>query len=121
MYDANGHIPIGILSGNVNSAGDFQECLSIESESLHFRGKHCIVELQPFVTESTPYLNHLRQLAQSFDMMKSTFDDVSSKRSCNQNLNNHKTVFVNSPHMSLVDFRPSHIAFVFLRPALIAM
>lgn len=75
VYDANGQIPTAILSGNVNSAGDYQECLSVNS--LHFRGKHCIVELQPFVSESAPYLNHLRKLAQSFDIMKSTFDDVS--------------------------------------------
>jgi hypothetical protein len=121
VYDANGQLPAGILSGNVNSAGDFQECLSVESESLHFRGKHCIAELQPFVSESSPYLNHLRKLAQSFDMMKSTFDDVSPKWKCHENSIIIKRFFINSPRMSSVGSQQSHTAFVFLRPAPIEM
>jgi Nose resistant-to-fluoxetine protein, N-terminal domain len=119
VYDANGQIPAGILSGNVNSAGDFQECLSVESESINFRGKHCIAELQPFVTETAPYLNHLRKLAQSFDMMKSNFDDVSTQLDCHQKSIIIKPNLFYSPHMFSVDSRQLHTAFVFLRPALI--
>ena len=88
MYDANiGIVGSGILSGNVNSAGDFQECLSVDS--LHFQGKHCLLELQPSVVDSAPYLNHLRKLAQSFDIMKSTLSDVSSKENCQKEKKNH--------------------------------
>ena len=78
MFDANGQMPIGILSGNVNMFGHFQQCLNIGDESnLRFRGKHCFAELQPFVTEHATYLTHLHRLAQSFELMKSTFNDVS--------------------------------------------
>lgn len=80
MYDANGQISVGILSGNVNSYGDFRECLSVgDDESIGFRGKHCYAEVQPFVSESAIYLNFLRKLAQSYDLMKSSFTDVSTK------------------------------------------
>lgn len=78
MYDANGQISAGILSGNVNNYGDFRECLSIgDDESLSFRGKHCYAGVQPFVSESATFLNFLRRLAQSYDLMKSSFTDVS--------------------------------------------
>lgn len=78
MYDANGQISVGLLSGNVNMYGDFMECLSVEDVNLHFRGKHCFAELQPFVDKSATYLNFLRRLAQSYDLMQSNFDDVST-------------------------------------------
>lgn len=74
VYDANGQMSVGILSGNVNMYGDFQECLSIVDSP--FRGKHCFAKLQPFVAERANYLNYLRKLAQSFDLMQSTFEDV---------------------------------------------
>lgn len=78
VYDANGQLSTGILSGNVNMYGDFQECLSLTAQDgLRFQGKHCYAELQPTVRESATYLNFLRRLAQSFDLMKSTFEDVS--------------------------------------------
>lgn len=77
VYDANGQLPVGVLSGNVNIYGDFQECLSIDDLS-ELRGKHCFTQLQPFVTEPAIYLNYLRKLAQSFDLMQSNFRDVST-------------------------------------------
>lgn len=78
MYDANGQISVGVLSGNVNMYGDFQECLSVgDEEILAFRGKHCFAEVQPFVTKSATYLNFLRRLVQSYDIMQSRFTDVS--------------------------------------------
>lgn len=78
VYDANGQISVGLLSGNVNMYGDFMECLSVEDVNLHFRGKHCFSELQPFVDKSATYLSFLRRLAQSYDLMQSNFEDVST-------------------------------------------
>lgn len=86
MYDANGKLTSGVLSGNVNTYGDFQECLSVIDDK--FRGKHCFTQLQPFVTEQATYLNYLRKLAQSFDLMQSRFQDVSKDiDECKQNSN----------------------------------
>lgn len=51
MIDAWGKIPEGILSGHVNSFGDFDECLGILSavveEESEFRGRYCDVWLLP--------------------------------------------------------------------------
>lgn len=81
MLDASGHFPTGILSGNVNSFGDFQECLSVlgdGDDKLMFKGKHCYVEMQPSVNKSTaPYIDHLRQHVQSFELIRSRLEDVS--------------------------------------------
>lgn len=79
MFDASGQMSVGILSGNVNMYGDYQECLTIGDayDFIDFRGQHCFAELQPFVEESATYLSFLRQLAQSFDLMQSKFEDVS--------------------------------------------
>lgn len=79
VYDSNDQISAGILSGNVNNYGHFQQCLKVGDEGdSPFRGKHCFAELQPFVTKSATYLSHLRSLSQSFDLMKSQLDDVST-------------------------------------------
>lgn len=99
MYDANGQISVGILSGNVNSYGDFLGCLSIEDANLHFRGKHCFAELQPFVTESATYLNFLRRLAQSYDLMQSTFNDVSQHHARTKSTNNHSSFHSQPAHI----------------------
>jgi hypothetical protein len=77
VYDANGQISVGILSGNVNNYGDFIGCLNVNDGNSHFSGKHCFAELQPFVDHSATYLSFLRRLAQSYDLMKSSFEDVS--------------------------------------------
>jgi hypothetical protein len=112
VYDANGQITTGILSGNVNSIADFQECLSVENEA--FSGQHCVVELQPFVAESAIYLEQLRRLAQSFDLIKSTLDDVSFATS---------SILVNlltpspSPHPIFLPNSPLTYLAAFLQPA----
>lgn len=78
MLDASGNFPSGILRGNVNSFGDFRECLSAVNGEVNFRGKQCYVEMQPFVNKSTaPYFNYLRQHAQSFEIFESRLEDVS--------------------------------------------
>lgn len=79
MFDASGSFPTGILSGNVNSFGDFQECLStrVYNTNVSFKGKHCYVEMQPFVNKTkAPFIDHLRQYVQSFEIIQSRLEDV---------------------------------------------
>lgn len=78
MYDASGHFSTGILRGNVNSYGDYEECLSVHNEKLRINGKHCYIEMQPFVNGSAEYLNYLRELVQAFEIIKSKISDVRS-------------------------------------------
>jgi hypothetical protein len=77
VYDASGHFSSGILRGNGNSFGDFEECLSINNEKLKIAGKHCYIETQPYIEESAQYLNHLKKLVQSHEIIKSRLEDVS--------------------------------------------
>lgn len=77
MHDANAKIPSGVLNGNVNNFGDFDQCLNAESSADEFSGKYCLAYLQPTVKKSLKFTNHLRKLLQSHEAFKSNFDDVS--------------------------------------------
>jgi hypothetical protein len=44
VLDASGKIGSGLLSGNVNQYGDFDECLSAKSDEL--QGKFCMADFQ---------------------------------------------------------------------------
>lgn len=78
MFDASGHFSAGILRGNVNSFGDYEECLSVHNEKLRIKGKHCYLEMQPYVNGSAEYLNYIRELVQSFEIIKSKISDVNN-------------------------------------------
>ena len=74
MHDATAKISSGILSGNINQLGHFDQCLDVVDP---IKGKYCLAYLQPSVPDHAPYLNYLKSLAQSFEMIKSNFNDVS--------------------------------------------
>ncbi|XP_054712749.1 O-acyltransferase like protein-like [Uloborus diversus] len=50
MFDASGKLPNGILNGNVNSLGDYDQCLSVKVPG-HFNGQYCLVETSPPLPE----------------------------------------------------------------------
>lgn len=79
VHDASAKLPSGIFNGNVNQFGDFDQCLSVEAPNSNLQGKYCLSYLQPSVSESLSYTNHLRKLLQSHEAFKSNFDDVSQK------------------------------------------
>lgn len=45
MFDARAKLPSGILSGNLNQFGDFDECLAVRSTDESFRGKFCLASI----------------------------------------------------------------------------
>jgi len=78
VHDASAKISSGILNGNVNQYGDFDQCLGAVAKSNNFQGQYCLAHIQPSVTvNSQPYLNYLRTLSLSFEAYKSKFEDVS--------------------------------------------
>lgn len=77
MNDATARLTSGILNGNVNQLGDFDQCINVREPNEEFRGKYCLAYLQPVIPESLKYTNYLRRLMQSHDAFKSNFDDVS--------------------------------------------
>jgi Nose resistant-to-fluoxetine protein, N-terminal domain len=100
VLDANGQLPTGVLSGNANSFGDFDECLSIHNEELKIKGKHCYIEMQPHVNTKAPFLRYLGRRIQSFDIMKSKLSDVSELHTFSiEKKIRHKDFFFQSPHI----------------------
>lgn len=77
MHDATAKLSSGMLRGNVNNYGDFDQCLDVKATNDDFQGKYCLAWLQPKVSKSLTYTNYLRKLLQSHEAFKSNFDDVS--------------------------------------------
>lgn len=77
MYDASAKVSAGILHGNVNQLGDFDQCLSANVPEDKFKGQYCLAFIQPKVPAKLHYLNYLRRLSLAFEAFKSDFDDVS--------------------------------------------
>jgi Nose resistant-to-fluoxetine protein, N-terminal domain len=53
LMDANAKLPSGILRGNINQLGDYDQCLGIatkikvtEDQSIRFRGKYCLAHIE---------------------------------------------------------------------------
>lgn len=80
VHDANAKISSGILHGNVNSFGNFDQCLNVVAPNEKFQGQYCLAQLQPSVLTNNAHLIHLKSLAQSFEIIQSNFNDVSFVR-----------------------------------------
>lgn len=91
MYDASAKLPSGILSGNVNQLGDFDECINAKSPDQEFSGKYCLAYVQLSVPDSLPRLTRVRKLMYSHDAFVNDFDDVSTPIICEQK--SHSTCF----------------------------
>lgn len=46
MLDASGKIPFGLLTWNINSLGNFDECIKIDYSSVDskIKGKYCVAK-----------------------------------------------------------------------------
>jgi hypothetical protein len=82
VYDSSAKLPSGILRGNVNQLGDFDQCLSVASQdSRGIVGKYCLasVDVQATALNSsdTNTLARAVYLAQSYGFIKSSYRDVS--------------------------------------------
>ncbi|KAM3968323.1 drop dead [Aphomia sociella] len=71
MFDATAKPPSGILSGNANQYGDFDECLSVDGA---VRGKYCLANLQ--VSFSDPKYKQLDNLIHSGHYIRSNVSDM---------------------------------------------
>lgn len=73
VFDATAKPPSGILSGNGNQYGDFDECLGIDGA---VRGKYCLAYLQVDIGGEKGY-DQLDTLIHSGHYIKSNVTDVS--------------------------------------------
>jgi hypothetical protein len=78
VFDASAKISSGLLSGNINNFGDFDECLHAHSTSESgARGQYCLAYVKIDMPEE---MNQLKKLSHSFETFRSNFtkgfDDV---------------------------------------------
>ncbi|XP_076290207.1 nose resistant to fluoxetine protein 6 isoform X2 [Lasioglossum baleicum] len=74
MYDATAKMPSGLLNGNVNQFGDFDECIGIQG-SEGIQGQYCLVYLQLSIHESRIDLKHIQRLLHSHYAFRSNITD----------------------------------------------
>lgn len=79
MHDASAKIPSGVLNGNMNQYGDFDQCLNVIAPNDEFSGKYCLAYVQLSVSDQLPQLKHIRKLVQSHDAFVNDIDDVSTR------------------------------------------
>jgi hypothetical protein len=82
VYDSSAKLPSGILRGNVNQLGDFDQCLAVgKHEAPGIDGKYCLasvdVESTTLKTNDADSLEKAVQLAQSYGLIRSSYRDVS--------------------------------------------
>ncbi|XP_063217541.1 O-acyltransferase like protein-like [Bacillus rossius redtenbacheri] len=81
MHDSSGKLPSGLLNGNVNQFGDYDQCVSAVSPGAAgkrgaVRGQYCLAYLQLQMAErADPRLHGLHQLLQSHWAFRSNMDD----------------------------------------------
>ncbi|KAL9881662.1 drop dead isoform 1-T10 [Glossina fuscipes fuscipes] len=97
MHDSTGKLSSGILNGNINQHGDFDECLSIrkrlsskipslndhdtadegnnDNEYDEIKGKYCLAYAQPILPHKSKRLQTFFKLVQSHGPFKSEFND----------------------------------------------
>lgn len=80
MHDASAKLSSGILNGNVNQYGDFDQCLNSVAKSHNFQGKYCLAYIQPSVQKNSKDLEQIRLMSLSYESYKSSFTNVS----CNE-------------------------------------
>ncbi|XP_070515627.1 nose resistant to fluoxetine protein 6 isoform X2 [Cardiocondyla obscurior] len=74
MYDATAKVPSGLLSGNVNQFGDFDECVGVEGKD-GIRGQYCLAYLQLDIDQSRSDLKYLHRLLHSHYAFRSNLTD----------------------------------------------
>ncbi|XP_012252676.2 nose resistant to fluoxetine protein 6-like isoform X2 [Athalia rosae] len=74
MFDATAKIPSGILNGNVNQFGDFDECMGVQGNE-GIQGQYCLAYLKLDIDESRPDLKHIHKLLHAHYAFKSNLTD----------------------------------------------
>lgn len=77
MYDASAKLPSGILNGNIDQFGDFDQCLSGKSKVAHVNGQYCLANIQIFTPKDDEFLRFLRKQMLALEPYRNDFHDVS--------------------------------------------
>jgi hypothetical protein len=96
VFDSSAKIPSGLLSGNINQYGDFDQCLDVKTEldppmyphleNYHIVGKYCLAALDVDIRQSYRHsgvLEEVDDLMHAHRPIISTVNDVSFVDSSN--------------------------------------
>uniref|UniRef100_A0A1I8Q534 Nose resistant-to-fluoxetine protein N-terminal domain-containing protein n=1 Tax=Stomoxys calcitrans TaxID=35570 RepID=A0A1I8Q534_STOCA len=86
MHDSTGKLNHGILNGNINQIGDFDQCLGVMNklnaagdgalgDSDEIKGQYCLAYAQPELPHKSKRLQTFFNLLQSHGPFRSEFDD----------------------------------------------
>ncbi|XP_060661802.1 nose resistant to fluoxetine protein 6 [Drosophila nasuta] len=85
MHDASGKLNSGILNGNINQPGDFDQCLAIQQQQAAtgnddvtsdvLRGQYCLAYAQPVLPHKSKRLQAFFKQLQSHGPFRSEFND----------------------------------------------
>ncbi len=76
VYDATAKVPSGILSGNINQYGNFDQCLSVNAPNKVFQGKYCLAYFQIKITDDDVLVQNLKREAHKFELCTNEIDEV---------------------------------------------
>jgi len=78
VYDSSAKIPSGILNGNVNQFGDFDQCLKVNDENLGIKGQYCLTYVEMTLpSNANEKLKYIIDLMHSHSAFRSRLEDVS--------------------------------------------
>ena len=77
MHDATGKIASGLLNGNLNQLGDFEQCMSVQ------KSKYCLARAYLDPVSPSVKQDNVLDLMHSHRMVQSTAYDVSFKLNLN--------------------------------------
>lgn len=100
MFDASAKPPSGILQGNINQYGDYDECLSINAvfkkldsdKPSGIKGKYCLADIDISTDLTNHSLHQAVERIKSFSFVKSTIYDVSNILSHGNCIWTHKKI-----------------------------
>ncbi|VVC30375.1 Nose resistant-to-fluoxetine protein, N-terminal,Acyltransferase 3 [Cinara cedri] len=76
MYDASAKIPSGILNGNVNQFGDFDQCVNANDQTLGIRGQYCLAYMEiNLPANPNEKLKYLSDMIHSHSAFRSRLED----------------------------------------------
>ncbi|XP_055388378.1 nose resistant to fluoxetine protein 6-like [Condylostylus longicornis] len=77
ILDSSAFLSSGILNGNLNQYGDFDQCLENGNEENSMRTQYCLAHLQlNSKYQKSEELDNVLNLVKSYEAFKSDFDDV---------------------------------------------
>lgn len=66
MLDASSKIGSGLMDGNIQDLGSYDQCVSVEAPSGLFQGQHCVVETRGLLPETLmDSINFEREVSRS--------------------------------------------------------